>query len=244
MKNFIVLFFFILVYIGHIYSQEATVSPDLVFDERVFDFGTINEKDGIVKHTFYFTNTSKTSVSLNSVVSGCGCTSHEFTQNPIKPGAKGKVIITYNPDYRPGTFSKEIVIFSNNGKNYNRVWIKGDVIPMQHPVEDEYPYSFGRGLHLNLKVLSFGRVPINQRKEIVLRYANETDQPMKLQFVVEGEDQNLNITQQQELKAKARGEMAVSYTTKKAIEEDKIIYVYLLVNGFKLAQPIEIKVSD
>lgn len=224
-----------------LYGQETT-SP-LSFDERVFDFGKILEKNGKVSHTFFFKNTGKTPVIINDITSGCGCTNHEYSKKPIPPREIGKITISYNPAYRPGFFSKEIVIFSNNRKTINRVWVKGSVIPSEHPVEDDYPYAFGNGLHTNLKVLSFGRIAVGKSKEIELKYANDTDKPMTLKFIVEGENTDIGFTNPNKLTAKERGKMIVSYTMKKNSNKETIINIYPVVNGKKLSQPLQVKVG-
>jgi len=37
-------------------GKAQELSQSLVFEERVFNFGTIREKEGKVSHTFYFRN--------------------------------------------------------------------------------------------------------------------------------------------------------------------------------------------
>lgn len=226
---------------GLLYSQENPAS--LSFDERVFDFGNILERNGKVSHIFFFKNTGKTPVIINDIVSGCGCTNHEYSKKPIKPGEKGKITISYNPAYRPGFFSKEIVIFSNNRKAINRVWVKGSVIPFERPVEEDYPYALGNGLHTNLKVLSFGRIIVGKSKEIELKYANDTDKPMTLKFMVDSNNANITFTNPDKLEAKERGKMIVSYAMKKSTNKETIINIYPIVNGKKLSQPLQVKVG-
>lgn len=40
-------------------AQEPRLSDELVFEERVFDFGEIKEEDGLVSHEFEFRNVSQ-----------------------------------------------------------------------------------------------------------------------------------------------------------------------------------------
>ena len=112
--------------ISYIYSQ--TPSTILVSTERVFNFGKIKEMDGKVSHTFILCNRSKSLITIENVATGCSCVSFEYSKEPIKPGDKRQLVVTYNPAYRPGFFSKEIVILSNKRQNYTRLWIKGDVV--------------------------------------------------------------------------------------------------------------------
>lgn len=241
MKCFAVFILAIIIGSNHVCSQ--TVSNVLIFEEPVFDFGEILEQNGVVSHTFVFENKGKTPILINDVVSGCGCTNHEYSKEPIRPGQKGAITIGYNPYYRPGFFSKEIIIFSNNGKHISRIWIKGTVIPTIHPVENDYPYSFGSGLYLNLKVLAFGRIEQGKSKQIRLRYANDTEKPMLLNFVIDGNDRNLTLINPGKLASKERGEIMVSYTRPVGQFGEVLVYVYAVVNGTKLSEPLQVKVA-
>ena len=117
--RFIILICCINLYLVASYAQ--TLSDELVFEERVFDFGEIKEENGLVSHEFEFKNVSQKVISINGVTSGCGCVQFEFPKEPLRPNATGKVKVTYNPAYRPGFFSKEVVVLSNNNANYNRI---------------------------------------------------------------------------------------------------------------------------
>jgi len=238
-------YFFLLVFgfiSMNLYSQ--TASSTLSFEERTYDFGKINEKDGRVSHTFIFKNTGNQPVVINNIVTGCGCVSNEYPKEPIKPGATGKITISYNPAYRPGNFSREITIFSNNGDYVNWVTIKGEAIPFEHPVEEDYPYAFGNGgLHLSLKVLAFGRISVGATNEIELRYANDTNKPMTLKFIIDGNDPNISFIDPGLLKPKERGKVIIKYTMPKSSNKEISINIYPVVNGKKLQQPLTLKVT-
>lgn len=236
--------FIILLFIGafscHLFSQ--TVSTSILFEEKAFNFGEILESNGKVSHQFVFWNRGNTPVVIDGIATGCGCTTFSYTKEPVLPGEKGEIIITFNPLYRPGFFSKEVNIFSNNRTNINRVWIKGTVIPFNHPVEEDYPYAFGEGLHLNLKVLAFGDIAKGATKQIMLRFANDTNKPMSLNFVVKGIDTNVKFINPGKLAAMERGQMVVSYTMTKYVRGETVVDIYPVVNGNKLSQPLQIKI--
>ncbi len=225
----------------NLYSQ--TTSGTIVFDEKKFDFGNIEEKDGIVSHTFYFRNEGKTPVVIEDIVTGCSCTGHRWSKEPVKPGQKGQITITYDPRYRGGFFSKEIDILSNNHKRLDRVWIKGNVISYVHPVEEDYPYDFGEGLYLNLKVLAFGKITPGQYKQIKLRYANDTNNPVALDFIIDANDGCLFFDNPGQLLPKQRGEVIFTYMMPKVYTGEISVNVYPVVNGKKLRQPLAVKVS-
>ena len=64
---------------------------------------------------------------LTRVIASCGCTTPEWTKEPIAPGKSGDVKITYNPAGRPGVFAKAISIYSNGKKGSYILTIKGKV---------------------------------------------------------------------------------------------------------------------
>lgn len=238
---FPVFLFISTVFRGQLQAQAA--SSGISFEKRVYNFGEIMEKDGKVSHTFIFKNTGGGPVVIEKIRSGCSCISAGYSDEPVLPGQKGQIAITYNPRYRPGFFSKEITVYTGPPHQVNRVWVKGTVTPYAHPVEEDYPYDFGQGLHFNLKVLAFGKVAPGERKEIRLRYANDADQTMILDFMIEGNGKDIGFTAPGELSPKERGEMIVSYTCPNNVKGEVLIMIYPVVNGKKILQPLHAKVT-
>jgi len=88
------------------------------FKASTHDFGKI--KQGVpATHTFEFTNTGKTPVVISNVQPSCGCTTPEWTREPIMPGKVGKVTASYNAAAL-GAFNKTITVV-NNGEVGNIV---------------------------------------------------------------------------------------------------------------------------
>lgn len=59
------------------------------------DFGTIKEEGGKVSHRFEFTNSGPNPFVIQKVETSGGCTTPTFTREPVLPGRKGYVEITY-----------------------------------------------------------------------------------------------------------------------------------------------------
>lgn len=222
-------------------AQEPKASQSLQFEERVFDFGEIKEQDGIVSHEFAFKNIGTEILHINGMSTGCGCVQYEFPKEPIRPGASGKVKVDYDPAYRPGFFSKEVVVLSNNNTNYNRIWVKGTVIPCQHPIEENYPYDYGSGLWMNFKVMLFGTMDEGNTKMMSLNFANDTDKDMRLFFVVIGGNTDIKFTSPQVLKAGEEGVMPVTYHYSGRFPA--VTHVYPVINGKPAATPLIVKVE-
>jgi len=242
MERNIIVFFAISVFTNSLQSQ--TLSSTITFEERVHDFGTILEKDGRVSHTFIFQNNGKTPVTINDIYSGCGCIGRALSKAPVKPGKKGEVTITFNPEYKSGFFSKEVVVYSNSSQNYNRIWVQGIITPSEHPIEDDYPYNFGDGLYLRLKVMAFGYLKPGETKQMELHYANGTNKEMTLNFAVEGNKSGLKFTNPGKIGPQARGVINFSYTMPSLSNDNVIFFLYAYVNNKKLKETLEVKILN
>ena len=105
--------------------------PDITFEELTFDFGTIAEDGGPVKHEFKFTNTGDAPLVIVSVTNGgCGCPRPEYPKQPIAPGKTGVITIKFNPTGRRGEFNRQVQVKTNAAKS-KRVKLKfsGSIIP-------------------------------------------------------------------------------------------------------------------
>ncbi len=125
MKHLLFILTAMLLSVGSLSAQEkqAVISAK----ETIFDFGTIKEGDGKVTHAFVIENTGDGPLVMTRVIASCGCTTPEWTKEPIAPGKTGDVNITYNPAGRPGPFVKTISIYSNGKKGSYILTIKGKV---------------------------------------------------------------------------------------------------------------------
>lgn len=113
---------------GSVSAQEKSASIT-VTDSATFDFGDIKEAAGLVAHDFVVMNNGELPLVISRVVASCGCTTPEWTKEPIAPGKTGVVKVTYNPSGRPGKFVKTISVYSNGKANGNYILtIRGNVI--------------------------------------------------------------------------------------------------------------------
>ena len=75
--------------------------PKITFEKTEHDFGKINEADGRVTTIFNFRNEGMAPLVLSNVRASCGCTTPNWTKEPINPGETGQITVTYNPNGRP-----------------------------------------------------------------------------------------------------------------------------------------------
>jgi beta-lactamase regulating signal transducer with metallopeptidase domain len=96
-------------------------------DKSTHDFKTIKEKDGKVTAIFTFTNNTDKPVVITNVKPSCGCTTPEWTKEPIAPEKQGHVKATYDPAGRPGPFDKTITVETSGDPSSIELRIKGSV---------------------------------------------------------------------------------------------------------------------
>jgi hypothetical protein len=134
MKN--IVFAFILSLAGFTAMAQADAQATLTFTTVEHDFGKIKEGT-MANYEFAFTNTGKAPLVLSNVQPSCGCTTPEWSKEPIMPGAKGVIKASFNSYGRPGTFQKYITVKSNASNGEITLTIKGTVEPI--PVEPVSP---------------------------------------------------------------------------------------------------------
>jgi opacity protein-like surface antigen len=112
-------------------SAGAFAQAKFKWAEQAFDFGTVKEGTA-TQHDFWFTNEGNEPIIVQNVRVTCGCTTPEWTKDPVLPGKKGKITVKYDTNGRVYSFSKTIYVVSNvkatNGTNEQELVIKGNVV--------------------------------------------------------------------------------------------------------------------
>ena len=106
----------------------AQKPAQIKFDKTTHNFGTFSEKDPKVTCTFTYTNIGEQALVINQAIASCGCTVPEYTKEPVKPGEKGEIKVTYNGTGKfPGHFKKSITVRTNGAVEMTRLYIEGDM---------------------------------------------------------------------------------------------------------------------
>ena len=116
-------------------DTSSTDTAAMVFEKKTHDFGTIEEGTR-AKTVFKFTNTGNVPLVLTNVKPSCGCTSPNWSREPIAPGETGEITVEFNSNGKGGsTFHKSVTVTSNAGVTV--IYIKGNVV--KKPTEPESP---------------------------------------------------------------------------------------------------------
>jgi hypothetical protein len=106
------------------------------FNEEEFNFGTIKQGESI-KHDFEFTNTGKEPLIISNASGSCGCTVPEWPKEPIAPGAKAVIKVTFNSAGKQGVQDKTVTLQSNAQQNPMVIHLKGNVDrPIEQPATE------------------------------------------------------------------------------------------------------------
>lgn len=105
--------------------------PVFEFTETRFHFGEVKEGEK-VSHTFMFKNTGTADLVIANVSPSCGCTIPEWSKEPVKPGADGKIDVTFNTAGKSGMQSKTISILANTVPSTRVLTISAEVNIQPH----------------------------------------------------------------------------------------------------------------
>jgi hypothetical protein len=140
------------------WSQQA---DPLIFREKIFDFGEVDELKGNVEHDFFFTNNSNRPIKILTVQASCGCTTPGWSQTPVSQGKTGFIKASFDPKGRPGYFNKTLTITTDWDTNPVVLQIKGQVITASDKGLNEFPVSNGN-LFFKTKSFNLEKVYINR----------------------------------------------------------------------------------
>lgn len=160
--------------------------PTLTFKVKEHDFGQVKEEDGKISYVFEFINTGTAPLLIQRVQASCGCTTPDWTKEPVEPGKSGTVTATYNPQGRPGSFTKSITVYSNASNETEVLYIKGTVISSSQPQQavnnNNLPFQMG-GLKYAAKTIQMNNVYKGKSQNRSIAIKNTTGSDLKVDFV-------------------------------------------------------------
>jgi hypothetical protein len=154
----------------------------IAFDKLQHDFGKVNEGDGAASYDFTFKNTGTAPLLIQDVRTTCGCTTPEWTKQPIRPGATGFIKVSYDVKGRPGAIDKTITVYSNAGSKPTVLRIIGEVSPVDRHPSEAFRYTAGT-IRLDDMHVSFKRVYSYEKPTLTVTAYNPGPDAVKISFV-------------------------------------------------------------
>ncbi len=146
-------------------ASHAQHAEPLLFRDKNHDFGNISETGGNVDHEFTFINNSGRAVRILSVQASCGCTTPDWSKEPILAGKSGFVKASFDPHGKPGYFNKSLTVSTDLDGNAISLYVRGQVVAEAKSAEDLYPSENG-SLRLKSNSLNMGKIFINREPAI------------------------------------------------------------------------------
>jgi len=158
--------------ITFLYAQLAFSQAIINFEKTYHDFGELQEGEA-ASYSFDVTNTGSTPLFISKVQPSCGCTTPDWTKEPIAPGTKGKVTASYGTQGRPGSFNKSITVYSNDPEKPTlTIFIKGFVSNTPQPSYSAEQLKTSPKIVLEKSEHNFGKVEKNTKVPYKLAVSN------------------------------------------------------------------------
>ena len=108
-----------------VYVPKVTTSAEIEFDKFVHDFGAL-ETGEVKTGIFTYTNVGSRPLVLFDVIVSCDCTEVEWQKEPVMPGKKSVIKVTYTAK-TPGVIAKQVTVQSNAQTDRLKLQLKGNV---------------------------------------------------------------------------------------------------------------------
>lgn len=192
-------------------AAQAPKSP-IQFDSNEHNFGKIEERDGVVKHTFIFINTSNQSTTISNILTSCGCTTVSYSTESIAPGETGELTVSFNPAGTEGEVIRELEVFTNQGRSIDRLLLMADVIPTPLGLEERYPRPLAEGIRTETLQTNFGFMEHGKSETKSIMLANIGRETTKIRVENSNKQSRLTIEPPTAVRAQTVESVNVTYS--------------------------------
>ena len=143
--------------------------PQFTVDRDVANMGEIMFQ---LPSTVNFTlrNTGTEPLRVTEVIPSCGCTSVEWTQEPIAPGGEGVIKAVYDAKLL-GVFQKDLEVYTNASEEPFYLHMQGRVVSKLSDYSGSFPVDLG-AVRLNINNVEFDNVNRGDKPVAELQIVN------------------------------------------------------------------------
>lgn len=175
--------------IHRLITAVCLLSGVLHFEVLNWDFGTIDEKDGSVWHTFACANVSNKPVVITQVSTSCRCVSADYPRGTIDPGEVFEFKAKLDPAGLGGPVSRSLTVHA--GGEHTTITLKADVVPSG---DGEFcRFRMCPELRAEAREVRFGYVPRGRSETRLLRVKNVSSKPVDLHKVLAPASASLDV---------------------------------------------------
>ncbi|MDO5655719.1 MAG: DUF1573 domain-containing protein [Flavobacteriaceae bacterium] len=108
-------------------TTNAADAPVLTLSSETYDFGDV-QANSTTERIIEFTNTGNSPLVITNAKATCGCTVPEYSKEPIAPGAKGSMKVSYKAPNTNGKQTKTVTLTTNTASGSERFMITSNVV--------------------------------------------------------------------------------------------------------------------
>lgn len=94
----------------------AYAKSGIKFDRLEYDFGSIQQASVVIAK-FTFKNTGNSTLVIERIKTGCGCTSTLLSKKELNPGEQGTIEIAFDSEGYSGQVTRTVSVFTNDPAN-------------------------------------------------------------------------------------------------------------------------------
>lgn len=179
-----------------LFAQEEQTSDwqkVVKFDKTIHDFGDVLIAEGPVKCTFTVTNISSSPIVIHNIISSCGCTTPQWTREPIRPKASGTIDVVFSNDQGPYPFDKNLTLYISNVSRPVVLRIRGIAHEERKNLSELYTIKVGQ-LGLRKSSFAIGYIDQGSPKSDKIDIANLSNAPIEISTTNNSAGLLINIT--------------------------------------------------
>lgn len=108
---------------SYIFSQGKA---ELNFEKEIIKLGKVKEGE-VLNFEYYFTNTGTEPLLITDIKVACTCTKFEYPKNPVGPGEKQVIKVSFDTKNKIGYQDRTLEVYSNAKKSPKIIRFKVDV---------------------------------------------------------------------------------------------------------------------
>ena len=100
--------------------------PQMTIADAKKNFGYV-ERGTVIKNNYEITNTGNQPLLITGVEIACSCTSVDYSKEPVLPGQKTTIVVSFNTTTVYGRQDRVVLVSSNDPKGPYKLRYKGTV---------------------------------------------------------------------------------------------------------------------
>lgn len=118
------------------HAQNHKEIGHLEFSDTTFNFGPVNESQGMIAHVFSFVNLGPEYFVVEDIDPSCNCVTPDYPTDTIHAGEKSQIVLYVDLINHPGVFNHVVTVKGNASKEPIRLYVSGYVTPSPQPLPE------------------------------------------------------------------------------------------------------------